>query len=135
VSANRNPEAVDPATISTALRAIEADGLARLESAADLTAVREVERDLLGKRSQLARLHTLLGRLAPEQRREVGSWINTTRARLQEQALASAAALREAAQRSRPNGSISPSSPALPYATPSTPAGGTSTWSPRRAPT
>ena len=85
--------------------------------AGDLAAVRAVERDVLGKRSQLARLHTLLGRLAPEQRREVGAWINATRGRLQERAddLDRGAASRPTGRPGpRPNGSISPSSPAGP---------------------
>ncbi len=39
--------------------------LSRLEAATDLAAFREVEREVLGKRSQLARLHTRLGAAEP----------------------------------------------------------------------
>jgi phenylalanyl-tRNA synthetase alpha chain len=101
VNANPSSAPTDPENISSALEAIEADGLARLEAASDLTTVREVEREVLGKRSQLARLHTLVGRLAPEERREVGAWINATRGRLQERVQASAGALEAAAERAR----------------------------------
>jgi phenylalanyl-tRNA synthetase alpha chain len=84
VSANLLPDKPDAEALRTALNSIEADGLARFEAATDRAGVREAERDILGKRSKVARLHTLLGRLAPEQRREVGAWINAARSRLQE---------------------------------------------------
>jgi phenylalanyl-tRNA synthetase alpha chain len=92
---------VTTATIADTLKAIEAEALARFESAGELGAVRDVERDVLGKRSPLARLHTQLGRLEPDQRREAGSWINATRARLQERADALIAALEHAERQSR----------------------------------
>jgi phenylalanyl-tRNA synthetase alpha chain len=101
VTANPISDPSGPEAIGTALRALEADGLARLEAASDLAAVRQVERDILGKRSQLARLHTLVGRLAPEQRREVGAWINATRSRLEARTEVAAAAFQEAARQSR----------------------------------
>jgi phenylalanyl-tRNA synthetase alpha chain len=101
VSANHLPEPADPQAIDTALKAIETEGLARLEAATDLAAVRAVQRDVLGRRSELARLHTLLGQLAPEQRGEVGAWINASRSRLQERAEGLASAFAEAAQRAR----------------------------------
>jgi phenylalanyl-tRNA synthetase alpha chain len=78
--------ATEPATIATSLKAIEGEAMDRFDSAGDLAAVRAVERDVLGKRSPLAGLHTQVGRLAPEHRREVGAWINATRGRLQERA-------------------------------------------------
>jgi phenylalanyl-tRNA synthetase alpha chain len=96
VSTDRLSTPTEPATIATTLETIEAEASARFDSAGDLAAVRAVERDVLGKRSPLARLHTLLGRLAPEQRREVGAWINATRGRLQERADAITAALEHA---------------------------------------
>jgi phenylalanyl-tRNA synthetase alpha chain len=101
VSTDRLSAPVEPATITASLEAIEAEAEARFEAAGDLEAVRAVERDLLGKRSQLARLHTQLGRLAPEQRRQVGAWINATRARLQERADALIAAREHAGRQVR----------------------------------
>ena len=61
MSTDRLSATVEPETITASLEAIEAEAEARFEAAGDLPAVRAVERDLLGKRSQLARLHTLLG--------------------------------------------------------------------------
>ncbi len=102
LSADEGPE-----KIAASLEAIEAEARARFEAAGDLAAVRAVERDVLGKRSQLARLHTRFGRLAPEQRREVGAWINATRGRLQERADAlhrGAASMLTGRPGPRPNG-------------------------------
>jgi len=80
------PESTDPSTLAELIVSIEADGLARLEAAADQKALRDVERDVLGKRSDLARLHTRLGQLAPEERKRVGALINAARTRLQDHA-------------------------------------------------
>jgi phenylalanyl-tRNA synthetase alpha chain len=92
---------VSTATIADTLKTIEAEALKRFDSAGELAAVRAVERDVLGKRSPLARLHTQLGRLEPEQRREAGAWINATRARLQERAGALIADLENAERQAR----------------------------------
>jgi phenylalanyl-tRNA synthetase alpha chain len=94
----------EPETIATALKTIEAEARAHLDAAGDLVAVRAVERDVLGKRSALARLHTHLGRLAPEQRREVGAWINATRARLQQRADTLTAGFEDTARQARADG-------------------------------
>ena len=89
------------ATIADTLKVLEAEALARFDSAGELDAVRAVEREVLGKRSPLARLHTQLGRLEPHERREAGAWINATRGRLQERAEALIAALEHAERQSR----------------------------------
>src|SRR5262249_1057263 len=84
-----------------ALKAVETEGLAQLEAACDLASVRDAERHVLGKRSELSRLHTLVGRLPSDQRREVGAWINSTRRRLRERADALAADYQQAAPQAR----------------------------------
>jgi phenylalanyl-tRNA synthetase alpha chain len=80
------PETPDPESLATHLKTVEADGLARLEAAPDQSTLQAVEREILGKRSELARLHTRLRDMAPDQRREVGAWINAARSRLAERA-------------------------------------------------
>ncbi len=87
-------------SIAAAAAAVEADGRRRIEAAADLAALREVERTVVGKRSELARLHTRLARLAPEERRDAGAVIHDARTRLQEQLGRRAAAL-DAEERAR----------------------------------
>lgn len=77
---------VDLASIRRALDDAEADGRARLEAATDIERLGEADREVLGKRSALARLHNRLGQLPAEHRREAGAWINEARMRLQGQA-------------------------------------------------
>jgi hypothetical protein len=52
---------------------------ATLEAAATLAGFREAERQMLGKRSRLARLHQKLGQLPPELRKHAGEQINSAR--------------------------------------------------------
>ena len=59
-----------------------AEGRRRLESTTDLATFVEAERDLLGKRSPLARLNTRLGRLDPALRKDAGAAINEARTAL-----------------------------------------------------
>jgi phenylalanyl-tRNA synthetase alpha chain len=101
VSTNHPPAPPDSESIATSLKTLERDGMARLEAAGDLGTLREVERDVLGRRSELARLNTVLGRLAEEQRKDVGAWINAARVRLRERADVLAADLERAERRSR----------------------------------
>jgi phenylalanyl-tRNA synthetase alpha chain len=101
VSANPSPSERDADSLRLALENIEASGLARLEAASDGTAVRAVGRDVVGKRSELARLNNTLGRLAPEERKTVGGWINAARDRLGEVARSRAAAFDQEERRSR----------------------------------
>src|SRR5262249_46961905 len=68
-----------------ALDAIETDARSRLEAAADGPSLRDASRQVLGKRSELAHLHTQLRDLPPEQRKEVGAWIHSAQTRLREQ--------------------------------------------------
>lgn len=63
---------------------IEAEGARRLLDAADLAALREVERQVLGKRSELARAHSRLGTLGSEARSEAGAALNSARRRLEQ---------------------------------------------------
>jgi phenylalanyl-tRNA synthetase alpha chain len=86
-------ESADLAGIRAALDAAESDGRARLAAAGRAGAMRDAERDVLGKRSPLARLHTRLGQLPSDRRREAGAWINEARARLQAVATERAAEL------------------------------------------
>ncbi|HUJ67729.1 MAG TPA: phenylalanine--tRNA ligase subunit alpha [Acidimicrobiales bacterium] len=78
----------DISTISSALATIEADAARRLEGAVDLATFRAARNEVLGKRSDLARLHNRLGGLRPESRREAGNLINAARTRLEDQARA-----------------------------------------------
>ncbi len=91
----------DPESIGAHLKRVEAHALAQLEGATDLASLREVEREVLGKRSELARVHTLLGGLPSDQRREVGAWINAARTRLQDLAASLAATFEEAERADR----------------------------------
>jgi phenylalanyl-tRNA synthetase alpha chain len=84
---------VDLASIRQALDEVENEGRARLEGATTVDGLRDAEREVLGKRSALARLHNRLGQLAPDQRRDAGASINDARIRLQGQADAHAARL------------------------------------------
>ena len=62
---------------------VEQEGAARLEAATDADELRAAESDVLGKRSELSALNQHLGRLGPEDRREMGSLLNEARQRLQ----------------------------------------------------
>jgi phenylalanyl-tRNA synthetase alpha chain len=72
------------------------DSLKRIEGAASLDELRSVEVELLGKRSELARLHTTLGGLPPEERKARGQELNEARTRLQAAVDARRAELEEA---------------------------------------
>jgi phenylalanyl-tRNA synthetase alpha chain len=94
-------EIPDPASLASDIKTVEADGLARLEAAADLAAFRDVERDVLGKRAALTRLHSRLGQLAEDERKEAGALINAARDRLQRRAAALAEAFELEQRQSR----------------------------------
>jgi phenylalanyl-tRNA synthetase alpha chain len=55
------------------------DALARIAAAKDLDALRDVELDVLGKRSPLARFKARMGELDPAERREMGQALNAAR--------------------------------------------------------
>ena len=61
------------------IRGIEADASGRIADAGSLEALSEVERDLLGKESQLTGFKRRLGALEPDARREAGAALNATR--------------------------------------------------------
>src|ERR1700729_95035 len=62
------PGKPDAASLRAALAAIESDGRGRLDAATDLSGLQAAERHILGRRSELAKLHTLLRDLPPEER-------------------------------------------------------------------
>jgi phenylalanyl-tRNA synthetase alpha chain len=95
VTAHPVPDAPDAESLRPALDAIEAAALTRLEAATDGSSLRDANRQVLGKRSELAQLHTRLRDLPPEQRREVGAWIQSAQARLRERSDALARAFEE----------------------------------------
>jgi phenylalanyl-tRNA synthetase alpha chain len=78
--------ALDLMGVTASLAVVEADSAERLDAATDLAAFREVKAEVLGKRSQLARLHNRLGALSPDERRQAGRLINEARTRLDERA-------------------------------------------------
>jgi len=60
-----------------------AEGLARIEAAHSVEALRAVETEVVGRRSRLASLQQRLGGLPPDERRSRGRELNEARARLQ----------------------------------------------------
>ena len=64
------------------LAAVEAEARAALDAAPTTADLRAAESAALGKRSPLARLHTRLGALDPDQRGAAGAAINEARSRL-----------------------------------------------------
>ncbi|HEY2812078.1 MAG TPA: phenylalanine--tRNA ligase subunit alpha [Acidimicrobiales bacterium] len=62
---------------------IDADGTTRVAAATELTELRAVESDLLGKRGELALLRQNLGSLPADERRATGQALNEVRERLQ----------------------------------------------------
>ncbi len=95
MTAHPLPDAPDAESLRPALDAIEAAALTRLEAATDGSSLRDANRHVLGKRSELAQLHTRLRDLPPEQRREVGAWIQSAQARLRERSDSLARAFEE----------------------------------------
>ncbi len=95
MTAHPLPDVPNAESLGAALDAIEADALTRLEAAADGSSLRDASRQVLGKRSELAHLHTLLRDLPPEQRKEVGALIHSAQTRLRERSEALAAAFEQ----------------------------------------
>jgi phenylalanyl-tRNA synthetase alpha chain len=77
---------LEPSVVADSVAAVEAAGSQRLRDAGDLASFVEAEREVLGKRSDLARLNTKLGQLSPDERREAGALINAARTRLDAEA-------------------------------------------------
>jgi phenylalanyl-tRNA synthetase alpha chain len=76
----------DPTSIAASLAEIETTARKRLEAARNPTTLRDTEREVLGKKSELARLNTRLGGLSLDERKEAGALINGARTRLEQQA-------------------------------------------------
>ena len=74
--------------ISADLQAAEEAALARIGAAGSVEELRGAESAVLGKRSDLARLHGTLGGLDPDARRRAGASINAARRRLADAAAA-----------------------------------------------
>ena len=70
-----------------------ADAEERLASAADLDAVADIERDLLGRRSQFTEAKRLLGALDPAERADAGRRLNAARERVETSVAAARARL------------------------------------------
>jgi phenylalanyl-tRNA synthetase alpha chain len=92
---------LDPSSIESAVASAEARAAAAIDAAPDITAFREVAREVLGRKSELARLNTRLGQLGDEERRKAGAVINAARARLQERAASVEATLEDRDRLSR----------------------------------
>jgi phenylalanyl-tRNA synthetase alpha chain len=63
---------------------IVAEAQRKVAAAASLEALREVETELLGKRSALSNAHRALGALAPDERRSAGARLHEVRAEIEE---------------------------------------------------
>ena len=90
-----------PEQFERAANALEAAGAELLNAAGDIRALREAERDVLGKRSPLALLNARLVKLDPEQRRAAGAAVNAARSRLKELADQLGSSHEESERRSR----------------------------------
>ncbi len=84
MTAHPRPDIPDTESLRATIDAIEAEARLRLEAASDGPSLRDASRQVLGKRSELAHLHTRLRDLPPEQRKEVGAWIHSAQTRLRE---------------------------------------------------
>jgi phenylalanyl-tRNA synthetase alpha chain len=72
----------DGAHHSTAA-SVAAAGVSRIDAAADLDALRELEAELLGKRSELGGLKAAMRDMDPEERRSFGAALNSAREQLE----------------------------------------------------
>ena len=81
ITADLPPCKPDAASLRAALETVESDGSAATDAATDVPGLRAAERHVLGRRSDLAQLNTLLRDLPPEERKEVGAGINLVRSR------------------------------------------------------
>jgi phenylalanyl-tRNA synthetase alpha chain len=79
------------------LEALKADGLAALEAAGSLDALREAELRFLGRKGPLAAIVGTLGKRDPEERRELGRLANEVRTALEGSVAGRRASLEEAA--------------------------------------
>jgi phenylalanyl-tRNA synthetase alpha chain len=96
------PNPPDLEHLTVALAAVEAAGHDTLRQAPnDLESFRDRERAVLGKKSELSGLQSMLGRLPEGDRGAAGALIQAARRRLEETAAATATVLQESEQRLR----------------------------------
>ncbi len=84
-----------------ALDRLSRAGAEQVTAAVDLDALRALETELLGKRSELTTLKSRLGSLDPDERRVVGAKLNEVRSRLEAAVAERKAELEAAARRER----------------------------------
>ena len=82
--------------MKSALEAIRARALERLQNAEDLTALEEARVQLLGKKGELTAILKTMGQLSPEERPAMGQMANEVRAAIEEKLAARGAALKAA---------------------------------------
>ena len=82
--------------MKSALEAIRARALERLQNAEDLTALEEARVQLLGKKGELTAILKTMGQLSPEERPVMGQMANEVRAAIEEKLAARGAALKAA---------------------------------------
>ena len=82
--------------MKSALEAIRARALERLQNAEDLTALEEARVQLLGKKGELTAILKSMGQLSPEERPAMGQMANEVRAAIEEKLAARGAALKAA---------------------------------------
>ena len=82
--------------MKSALEAIRARALERLQNAEDLTALEEARVQLLGKKGELTVILKTMGQLSPEERPAMGQMANEVRAAIEEKLAARGAALKAA---------------------------------------
>ena len=82
--------------MKSALAAIRARALERLQNAEDLTALEEARVQLLGKKGELTAILKTMGQLSPEERPVMGQMANEVRAAIEEKLAARGAALKAA---------------------------------------
>jgi len=88
-------------TFQEAVDSMQEEGLDRLQAAVDLESLRDAERDILGRRSELATLQTRVGTLPPAERRHAGALLNAARSILQDAADRSRATYEDADRQAR----------------------------------
>ena len=82
--------------MKSALEAIRARALERLQNAEDLTALEEARVQLLGKKGELTVILKTMGQLSPEERPAMGQMANEVRAAIEEKLATRGAALKAA---------------------------------------
>ncbi|HVA75995.1 MAG TPA: phenylalanine--tRNA ligase subunit alpha [Acidimicrobiales bacterium] len=100
MSNDASDEGHDLEQFTAAVRQAEYDAAELLGKVGDAAALRDAERDALGKRSKLAGLNSQLGKLTADQRRAAGAVLHAARSRLEQLASSRRSEL-ETVERSR----------------------------------